>query len=68
MLHAMPNPFTKSLFKITPGLRDHHNYRLDTAYTGDYLTRMPDRGLVRLADYKQKLAELESGNSPSDEE
>ena len=64
----MQSSLSRSFFKITPGLRNHHNYRLDSAYTGEYLTRMPDRGLVRLADYKQKLAELESGNSSSDEE
>ncbi len=64
----MKTTLGKSLFKITPGLRNHHNYRLDSAYTGEYLTRMPDRGLVRLADYKQKLAEFESGDSPSDED
>ncbi|MDJ0654628.1 MAG: hypothetical protein QNJ40_10765 [Xanthomonadales bacterium] len=36
---------TKGLFKITPGLRIHHNYRLDTAFTGRYLTRREDGSL-----------------------
>ena len=59
---------SKSFFNVTPGLRNHHNYRLDSAFTGEYLTRMPDRGLVRLADYKQKLAEFEAGDPASDED
>ncbi len=58
----------KSFFKVTAALRDHHNYRLDSAWTGDYLTRMPDRGLVRLADYAERLAELSAKTQDSYED
>ncbi|MEM9533182.1 MAG: hypothetical protein AAGA23_19840 [Pseudomonadota bacterium] len=48
-----------SLFRITPGLREKHNYRWDTAYQGDYLCRLPDGRLVRAADYAQALKAYE---------
>ena len=56
-------------FRITQGRRNHpdyhpdyrhdynHDYRLDAAWTGDYLMRLPDRRLVKLADFRQKLEE-----------
>lgn len=50
--------FPKSLFRVTPGLRDNHNYRRDVAHDGRYLMRLPDRTLVPAEDYEKRLAEF----------
>ncbi|MEM9402646.1 MAG: hypothetical protein AAGA44_09190 [Pseudomonadota bacterium] len=47
----------RSLFRVSAGLRDKHNYRQDSAWTGDYLMRLPDRTLVPAADYDRRLTE-----------
>ena len=47
----------KSLFRVSAGLRDKHDYRQDSAWTGQYLRRLPDRTLVPAADYERRLAE-----------
>ena len=47
---------SKGLFKITPGLKNHHNYRLDTSFTGRYLTRRADGSLVYLDRVSEKPA------------
>ena len=54
----MAQAIGESFFRVTSVLRKHHNYRLDTAWTGEYLTRTPDRQFVRLAYYQQQLVEL----------
>ena len=50
-----------SLFRVTAGLRDKHDYRKDSAFTGDYLVRLPDRSLVKASEYQERLAEYEAG-------
>ncbi|MEM8682761.1 MAG: hypothetical protein AAGF72_04975 [Pseudomonadota bacterium] len=47
----------QSLFRVSAGLRDKHDYRQDSAWTGAYLMRLPDRTLVPAADYSRRLAE-----------
>ena len=43
-----------SLFKITPGLREKHDYRRDASYDG-YMMRLPDRTLVPADEYEERL-------------
>ena len=38
---------------------DYHNYRLDTAFRGVYLRRLPDRTLVPSSEFEQRLREYE---------
>ncbi|MEM9184622.1 MAG: hypothetical protein AAGB27_15815 [Pseudomonadota bacterium] len=48
-----------SFFKINGALRLKHNYRLDTAYDGRYLMRLPDGRLVpsdRFEEARQTFA------------
>jgi hypothetical protein len=42
-------------FRINRMIRERFNYRRDTAWTGQYLTRLPDRSLVRLDDHEEAL-------------
>ncbi|MEM7708964.1 MAG: hypothetical protein AAF358_25670 [Pseudomonadota bacterium] len=42
-----------SFFKINGALRLKHNYRLDTAYDGRYLMRLPDGCLVPSDRYEE---------------
>lgn len=52
-----------SFFKINAALRLKHNYRLDTAYDGRYLMRLPNGRLVpsdRYEEARQALAEQTS--------
>ena len=45
----------KSLFKITPELREKHDYRRDASFEGNYLRRLPDRTLVPADEYEERL-------------
>ena len=46
------------MFKITLALAICHNHRLDTAYDGRYIVRLPDRRQVYADDYAEELAKL----------
>ncbi len=54
-----------SLFRVTAGLREKHNYRLDTAFDGHYLRRLPDGRLVRADDYQRLLNKPVTGSLKS---
>ncbi len=45
----------RSLFKITPGLREKHDYRRDGSFAGRYLMRLPDRTLVPADEYEERM-------------
>jgi hypothetical protein len=46
------------MFKVTVALAVYCNHRLDTAYDGRYLVRLPDRRAVYAEDYTRELAKL----------
>ncbi len=45
----------KSLFRITPGLREKHDYRRDASFAGGFMMRLPDRTLVPADEYDERL-------------
>ncbi len=47
-------------FTISAEFIMYHNHRLDPASKGRYLMRLPDRTLVCLDEYEQRLREYES--------
>ena len=57
----------RSLFKITPGLREKHDYRRDASFDGDYVMRLPDRTLVPASEYEVKLKAWREEHSASDQ-
>jgi hypothetical protein len=46
-------------FTISGSFIMFHNHRLDPASKGRYLMRLPDRTLVWLDDYEQRLREFQ---------
>ena len=62
----MARLLVRSLFRVSSALRDKHDYRQDTAWTGDYLRRLPDRVLVPAADYERRLAEYREKQEASE--
>ena len=56
-----------SLFRVTAGLRDKHDYRRDAAFSGDYLVRLPDRSLVKASEYERELAEYDAPAASGEE-
>jgi len=46
-------------FTISAALIMFHNHRLDPASKGKHLIRLPDRTLVYLDEYEQRLRELQ---------
>ncbi len=51
-------------FTISAELILYHNHRLDPASKGRYLMRLPDRSLVWLEEYDQRLREYELKAGP----
>jgi hypothetical protein len=47
-------------FTISGSFIMFHNHRLDPASKGRYLMRLPDRTLVWLDDYEQRMREFQS--------
>ncbi len=58
----------KSLFRITPGLREKHDYRRDASYDGRYLKRLPDRTLVRADEYDAQRSAWQVANGEETED
>ena len=58
------------MFTITFAQAIYSNHRLDTAYDGRYIVRLPNRQQVYAEDYARRLAEYEqnerSGTAPDD--
>ena len=52
---AMSRPSINSLCKITSGLREKPDDRLDGSFAGRYLMRLPDRSLVPADEYEERL-------------
>jgi hypothetical protein len=52
------------VFKITLAQAIYHNHRLDSAYDGRYLVRLPDFTLVYAEDYARRLAEYNARATP----
>jgi hypothetical protein len=45
------------MFKVTLEHAIFHNHRLDSAYDGRYVVRLPDKTQVYAEDYERRLAE-----------
>jgi len=54
------------MFKITVAQAIYSNHRLDTAYDGRYIVRLPNRQQVYAVDYVRRLAEYERSGSTED--
>ena len=50
----------QGLFRITPALREKHDYRRDGSFDGRYLRRLPDRTLVPADEYDERLKSWKS--------
>ncbi len=53
-------------FNSTRGVRDHHNYHRDPAFSGRYLRRLPDHTLVYADEYE--ASRKREGRAEADEE
>ena len=56
----------KGAFRVTPALREKHDYRRDSAWNGRYLLRLPDRTLVPADEYGARLAEYRQRQGASE--
>ena len=54
---------TSKLLNITPDFCLLHNHRLDAAFTGRYIVRLPDGTPVAAARYEQRRRDYEAAQA-----